>query len=415
MNSGVFSFTVNKRSTGHPDWPGRARRGRLMTPHGPVETPAFIFCATKAAMKSATVDQVKAAGSQIILSNTYHLMLQPGAELVAQMGGLHKFTGWDGPMLTDSGGYQVFAMGHGSVAREIKGNRQMGWDKSLLKIAEEGATFRSYIDGSVITLTPERSIEMQTQIGADLIVVFDECTAYHDDRDYTARSMQLSHRWADRCIAAFDRLGGPENQRLYGVIQGGIYEDLRREAVEFNRSRDVFGIAVGGCLGGTKAEMTEVVGHAMKPLAGDDRPVHLLGIGGVADIWQGIARGVDTFDCVAPTRIARHGAALIRPARAEAEHLKPGQGHLNLRNARYRDDPRPLDLESDCPISSRYSRAYIHHLMRANELLSQTLLTAHNISFMNRLLRAVRASIDEDRVAEEATWWLGASPFSPAA
>lgn len=403
-----FSFTVGARATGLADWPGRARRGRLLTPHGVVETPAFIFCATKAAMKAATVDQVKAAGSQIILGNTYHLMLQPGSDLVAQMGGLHAFTGWDGPMLTDSGGYQVFAMGHGSVAQEIKGNRQGGFERSLLKVSEEGAVFRSYIDGAVITLTPERSIAIQQQLGADLIVVLDECTAYHDDRDYTARSLGLSHRWADRCIAEFERLGGPERQRLYGVVQGGIYEDLRREAVDFLLSRDVFGIAVGGCLGGTKAEMTEVVGHAMRPLAESDRPVHLLGIGGVADIWQGISRGVDTFDCVAPTRVARHGAALIRPARAEAEGLKPGQGHLNLRNARYRDDPRPLDAESDCPVSGRYSRAYIHHLLKANEIVAQTLLTAHNISFMNRLLRAVRIAIEQDRVADEAAWWLGA-------
>lgn len=407
MSRSDFSFTVTKRTTALDGWPDRARRGRLVTPHGVVETPAFIFCATKAAMKAATVDQVKAAGSQIILSNTYHLMLQPGAELVARMGGLHAFTGWTGPMLTDSGGYQVFAMGHGSVAEEIKGNRKMGWERSLLKVTEEGATFRSYVDGEKILLTPERSIETQIKLGADLIVTFDECTAYHDDRDYTARSMQLSHRWADRCIAAFDRLDGPARQRLYGVVQGGIYEDLRHEAVDFLKSRDLFGIAVGGCLGGTKAEMTDVVGHAMRHLADSDRPVHLLGIGGVPDIWQGVARGIDTFDCVAPTRVARHGAALIRPARAEAEGLRPGQGHLNLRNARYRDDPRPLDPESDCPVSSRYSRAYIHHLLRAGEMLAQTLLTAHNISFMNRLLRAVRASIDTGRVADEAAWWLG--------
>ena len=409
LTSADFSFTVTKRATGLGEWPNRARRGRLTTPHGVVETPAFIFCATKAAIKAATVDQVKAAGSQIILSNTYHLMLQPGAELVAQMGGLHAFTGWDGPMLTDSGGYQVFAMGHGSVAAEIKGNRQTHRDKSLLKITEEGAVFRSYIDGAQINLTPERSIEIQTQLGADMIVVFDECTAYHDDRDYTARSMQLSHRWADRCIAEFDRLGGPVNQRLYGVIQGGIYDDLRAEAVDFALSRDLFGIAVGGCLGGTKAEMTEVVGYAMRGLANSERPVHLLGIGGVADIWQGVARGVDTFDCVAPTRAARHGAALIRPARAEEQGLAPGRGHLNLRNSRYRDDPRPLDEESDCPVSGRYSRAYLHHLIKANELLAQTLLTAHNIAFMNRLLRDVRASIEQDRVAEEAARWLGAA------
>ncbi len=406
MSSADFSFAVDRRATGLADWPGRARTGVLTTPHGSIETPAFIFCATKAAMKGATAEQVAACNSQIILSNTYHLMLQPGADLVAKMGGLHRFTGWSGPMLTDSGGYQVFAMGHGSVSQEVKGSRNDNRTPTLLEISEKGAVFKSYIDGSRHLLTPELSIETQVKLGADLIVVFDECTAFHDDRDYTARSMALSHRWADRCIAEFDRLGGLEKQRLYGVVQGGVYQDLRDESVAFNNSRDVFGIAVGGCLGGDKADMVEVVGYAMRELGGD-RPVHLLGIGGIADIWQGICRGVDTFDCVGPTRVARHGAALIRPALAEAEGGKPGSDRINLRNAKFREDKRPLDPESDCGLTRNHSRAYIHHLLRADEMVGRTLLTLHNISFMNRLMRDVRAAIRADRIAEAAKWWLG--------
>lgn len=294
----------------------KARIGVLSTPHGDVQTPNFIFCATKAAMKAVTPEQLRTENAQIILSNTYHLMLTPGAEIVAKMGGLQKMTGWKGPMLTDSGGYQIFSMGYGSVSNEIKGKRDsenLGWNKTLLNIDEHGATFRSYIDGSIHTLTPEKSIDIQRQLGADLIVVLDECTPFNVAKDYTADSMRRSHRWALRCLDHFQTVETSANglpQALYGIIQGGVYQDLRQESCEFVNTHGFFGLAIGGSLGATKKDMHKVVTYT-RSLLRDDRPVHLLGIGGVRDIFHGVRCGIDTFDCVHPTRLGRHGGALV--------------------------------------------------------------------------------------------------------
>ena len=399
-----FSFEIAHRTTGDPAWPGRARAGRLTTPHGDIETPAFIFCATKAAIKVATPDQVRAEGTQIILSNTYHLMLRPGAEIVARHGGLHRMTGWDGPMLTDSGGFQIFSLGHGSVAEEIKGNRNAGRDPTLLEVTEQGAAFRSYIDGSVHNLTPEGAIQIQRDLGADIILVLDECTPYHVDREYTARSMALSHRWARRSLEEFQRhaAGSAGPQALYGIVQGGVYGDLRQESAEFALSQPTFGHAVGGCLGGSEAEMHEVVGLAMTPLD-DERPVHLLGIGGVGDIWRGVAKGVDTFDCVTPTRLARHGSALMRP---DVGGQIPDRDYINLRNTRFREDRGPLDPECDCYSCRTFTRSYLHHLVKAREILAMQLLTIHNIAFMNRLMRTVREAIRADRFPVTMREWV---------
>lgn len=375
----------------------RARRGRLTTPHGTLDTPAFIFCATKAAMKAASPAALRGEKTQIILSNTYHLMLQPGADLVAKMGGLHRFMGWDGPMLTDSGGFQIFSLGHGSVADEIKGRRDIARPKTLLKISEKGAAFRSYIDGSKHLLTPEGSIDIQRKLGADLIVTFDECTPYHSDRRYTERSLRLSNRWGDRCIAEFER-GHDGRQALYGILQGGVYQDLRHEAAAYVNDRPYFGNAVGGTLGGTSAEMDEVVGFAMETL-NRRRPTHLLGIGGFRDIFAGVAQGIDTFDCVSPTRIARHGAALMPGAKGE---------RVNLKNARFREDPAPIDEACNCYCCRNFSRAYVHHLIKAEELLGLQLLTQHNVAVMNRLMREVQAAIPEGRLDEIRKLWVAA-------
>lgn len=373
----------------------RARCGRLTTPHGVLETPTFIFCATKAAMKAASPAMLRAEKTSIILSNTYHLMLQPGADLVAKMGGLHRFMGWDGPMLTDSGGFQIFSLGHGSVADEIKGRRDIARPKTLLKVNEKGAAFRSYIDGRKHLLTPEGSIDIQRKLGADLIVTFDECTPFHSDRKYTERSLRLSNRWADRCLAEFER-GDDGKQALYGILQGGIYEDLRDEAATFVNSRPFFGNAVGGTLGGNTAQMDEVVGYAMAKL-NRDRPTHLLGIGGVRDIFAGVAQGIDSFDCVSPTRIARHGAALMPGVKGE---------RVNLRNARFREDPLPIDETCDCYCCRNFSRAYVHHLLKAEELLGLQLLTQHNVAVMNRLTREIRAAIPAGRLGELRKTWV---------
>lgn len=390
-----FTFEVVKRDGG-----SAARLGRLATPHGVIETPAFIFCATKASIKALAPDQAAAAGTQIILGNTYHLMLQPGAELVERMGGLHRFMGWERPMLSDSGGFQVFSLGHGGVAEEIKGNRAQGRPSTLIEITEEGAAFRAYTDGSRRLMTPETCIELQRQLGTDLVVVFDECTAYHDGKDYTARAMQRTHRWADRGLAAFERRHDGR-QALYGVVQGGVFSDLRREGAAFLASRAFFGNAVGGCFGADRPQLLEVVAASMQALD-RTRPTHLLGIGGVRDIWAAAALGVDSFDCVNPTRYARHGRALARQAVAAG-----GGEHLNLRNARFRDDPEPLEPDCPCPACTRFCRAYIHHLLKAGEMLAHQLLTVHNVTFMNRLMAEIRAALAAGRFAEVRRAWLG--------
>ncbi len=389
-----FEFEILAR-----DQASRARHGRLATPHGTLETPAFIFCATKAAIKATDPRALKEHNVDIILANTYHLMLQPGAELIERMGGLHRFMAWDGPMLTDSGGFQIFSLGHGSVAEEVKGARRNDRATLLIEVGEEGAKFRSYIDGSLHTLTPESSIDIQRKLGPDLVVVLDECTPFHVDRDYTARSLELTHRWADRSLAEFER-GADGRQALYGILQGGVYEDLRREAAEFVQSRPFFGHAIGGCLGADGEQMLEVVGHAMQHLD-SERPVHLLGIGGVRDIWTAVALGIDTFDCVAPTRIARHGWALARGAGTK--------NRLNLKNARFRDDQKPLESECNCHACSRFSRAYLHHLFKAGEILGIQLVTLHNIAFVTRLMTTIRKAVAAGRLAAaEIAWFEGA-------
>jgi queuine tRNA-ribosyltransferase len=386
-----FGFEVLAKDPG-----SHARVGRIDTPHGSLRTPAFIFCATKATVKAASVDDLEAANVDIILANTYHMLIQPGPEVVARMGGLHKFMGWDGPMLTDSGGFQIFSLGQGSEADEIKSSGARKQTPLLQKLTEEGATFRSPRDGTYHTLSPESSIQIQRKLGADLIVVLDECTPYHVDQSYTENSLALTKRWADRSLAEFER-NHDGRQALYGVVQGGIYEALRRESAEFISSRPFFGHAVGGCLGAQADQMYDVVRYSMKPLR-RDRPVHLLGIGGIRDIWEGVEMGIDTFDCVTPTRIARHGWALSREAPAFRR---------NLKNAKFREDDTPLDEDCDCIACRRHSRAYIHHLLKANEILGLHLLTVHNIRYMTRLLATVRSAILAGRLSEAKTDWLG--------
>lgn len=396
-----FSFQVLKTSN------NGGRLGKLQTPHGIVETPAFIFCATKAAIKGATPQDMWDANTQIILSNTYHLMLQPGADTVEKLGGLHKMMGWNGPMLTDSGGFQIFSLGHGSVSNEIKGKRTNHRPSSVLKISEDGARFKSYLDGREILLTPELSMDIQRKLGPDLAVMFDECTPFHVDKSYTQRSMNLSHRWGLRSLNHFKRHDNGA-QALYGIVQGGVYPDLRKESATFVNENEFFAHAVGGSLGASQEQMYEVVGMAMSHLS-KDRPVHLLGIGGVRDIFVGASLGIDTFDCVHPTRLARHGGALIRATGDEIERqgyrLPQGREHINLRNAVYAQDNRPIDDTCGCKTCQNFSRGYLNHLLRAGELLGMQAITIHNIYFMNRLLKAVRQAISEDRLmAEEKNW-----------
>ena len=330
-------------------------------------------------------------------------MLQPGGDLIANHGGLHRFLNWNGPMLTDSGGFQIFSLGHGSVADEIKGRTNTKRNKTLLSISEEGSLFKSYLDGSIKLLSPEKSIEVQRDIGADLILVFDECTPFHVDKAYTDSSMKRSHRWATRSLNRFNAsikykptYGSAGEQKLYGIVQGGIYEDLREESIDFNLNKiDTFGIAIGGSLGSSKEEMYEVVNFTA-PKLGTQHPIHLLGIGDPKDIWSLVKNGIDTFDCVSPTRLARHGSALVRGK----------LGKKNIKNNEFSQDLSPIDLNCGCSTCKNYSLAYLHHLLRAGELLGLQLITAHNIFFMNELMQIIRDSIKNDSLEEAESDWF---------
>ena len=395
-----FDWKIKKFSS-----QSRARAGIITTPHGKIDTPAFIFCGTKAALKSISVEEARKCGTQIVLSNTYHLMLQPGSEIIAAHKGLHRFMNWKRPMLTDSGGFQIFSLGNGLVSDEIKGrNLDNNRNKSLIKVLEEGALFKSYIDGSNHLLTPEKSINLQRNIGADLILVFDECTPFHVDKVYTANSMTRSHRWSHRSINAFQTnnvfkscIGSAGRQALYGIIQGGIYQDLRDESIEFNiENPNFFGIAIGGSLGSSKEEMHEIVKYTSTKL-GNKHPVHLLGIGDPSDIWSLVKWGIDTFDCVSPTRLARHGTAL----------MKTKSGKINIKNSACKKDLLPIDINCHCTTCGNYSKSYLHHLFRSEELLGFQLISIHNIYFMNNLMTYIRKAIENDNFDEaENKWYL---------
>ena len=394
-----FTWKIKKKSKIN-----NSRLGLISTPHGNIETPAFIFCATKGALKSFSTSDAKKNNTQIILSNTYHLMLQPGSELIANHGGLHKFMNWDGPMLTDSGGFQIFSLGSGSVADEIKGRKHnTKQKKTMLNINEEGAIFKSYLDGSNLLLSPEKSIQIQRDLGADFIVVFDECTPFNVDKTYTSESMLRSHRWAIRSINSFNsklkydyQKGSAGSQQMYSIIQGGIYKDLREHSIEFNQNQiNTFGIAIGGSLGSTKNQMKEVVGFTASKL-NDTRPVHLLGIGDPIDIWNFVELGIDTFDCVSPTRLARHGSALV----------KGSKGKINLKNLKYKEKLTPIDVNCSCYTCKNFTLSYLYHLFSSQELLGMQLLTNHNIFFMNNLMKVIRDSISEENFEEVKKEWL---------
>ncbi|WP_333023254.1 tRNA guanosine(34) transglycosylase Tgt [Wolbachia endosymbiont of Pentidionis agamae] len=389
-----FSFKINKRSNS-------ARVGIIETPNGNINTPAFIFCATKAAIKAVDIERVDEANTQVLLSNTYHLMLQPGQEKIAKLGGLHKMMGWNKPMLTDSGGYQIFSLGHGSVSEEIKGVIKK--QRTLIKINEEGAIFRSYIDGKTYHLTPEKSIQIQQKLGADLIVVLDECTPFHVSREYTQKSMIMSHNWAQRSLDEFKK-SDKGMQSLYGIVQGGVYEDLRIESSDFINNLQIFGSAIGGSLGQNKQQMYDIVSFTTRCLR-KDRPIHLLGIGGIADIFYGVECGIDTFDCVHPTRLARHGGALIKIKNRSSFSSKQKE-HINLRNRQFELDNNPIENDCSCFTCKKYSRAYIHHLLKAKELLSHTLITIHNIFFMNNLMQSIREAISNNTLHQEKNNWI---------
>ena len=397
-----FNFKILYKSTKN-----NARLGQITTPHGIINTPAFIFCATKAAIKAVSPYDMKASGTQFILANTYHLMIRPGSEIVAKMGGLHKFMGWNGPILTDSGGFQIFSLGHGSVANEIKGRKNNFTQKTLLNISEEGALFRSYLDGKTHLLTPEQAIKIQRDLGADLILVLDECTPFHVEKEYTKQSMEMSHRWALRSLTEF-KLGNNGAQALYGIVQGGVYQDLRSESCNFINDHPFFGQAIGGSLGQDSDQMHDVVSMTTSIL-NREKPTHLLGIGGINDIFSGVASGIDTFDCVHPTRLARHGGALVRPPFSSGNKLNH---HINLTNAIFKLDEQAIEPDCHCLTCKNHSRGYLHHLLKARELLGYQLITIHNVTFMNRLMSSIRQAIKNNNLEKERQRWLNNESYN---
>ena len=366
-----------------------ARAGILRTAHGEIRTPAFVPLATKGSVRGLLPAEVSDLGYEIVLGNTFHLHLNPGDERIAALGGLHEFMRWDGPIITDSGGFQVFSMGHGTVADEIKGRAPTGPDRAgkVLGIEEDGVRYRSYVDGSTRFMGPEDSMRIQSNLGSDIALVFDECTPFNVEREYTARSTERSHRWLDRCLS-WHAENGPADQLVYGIVQGGVYEDLRRDSTEQIAARACDGIAIGGSLGENKAQMYEVVGWATDTLAkaGDLRPRHLLGIGEVDDLIRGVEMGIDTFDCVMPTRLGRHGVALV----PDPEH----RWRVDLTTAKWSDSDEPLMEGCPCPACAvGYSRGYLRYMTKARELTAMRLMTVHNLAFVARVMARLREAV----------------------
>jgi queuine tRNA-ribosyltransferase len=389
---------------------GSARAGVIHTPHGDVRTPAFVPLASTATVKSLHAAEVAELGYDMVLGNTFHLFIQPGPDHVREMGGLHEFMGWRRAIVTDSGGYQVFSMGHGSVAEEIKRrSRPRGGPAAvtpseprsmIVSIEEEGVRFRSYLDGVERFMGPETSMEVQAALGSDIALAFDECTPFHVEREYTARSMERTHRWLDRCIR-WHAEHAPEGQLLYGIVQGGVHEDLRAESTSYVTDSGTPGIAIGGSLGQDKGQMREVVGWSLAHLP-EERPRHLLGIGDVDDIVHAVAAGIDSFDCATPTRLARHGTALV--------HDPSGRWRLDLAKASHRTSREPIDPECPCPACREHTRGYLHYLIRAGELTAKRLVTLHNLTFMERLMCGLRDAILAGELDAHARAVLAGAP-----
>jgi queuine tRNA-ribosyltransferase len=357
---------------------GRARAGVFHTPHGELLTPVFAPVGTQATVKAITPAQLQEMGASLVLSNTYHLYLRPGDALVAEMGGLHEFMRWPHPMLADSGGFQVFSL------------------SDTRKVDDDGVTFKSHIDGSTHRFTPEKAVAIQKNLGADIIMAFDECAPPYD-RDYTLIALRRTHAWAERCQAAHTR----PDQALFGIVQGGVFPDLRQQSAEFIASLDLPGNAIGGLsVGETKAEMNAML-EVVDPVLPENKPRYLMGVGSPEDLVNGVLRGVDIFDCVLPTRLARHNAAMTRT------------GRINLVNAAFARDPQPIDTACGCYTCQNFSRAYLRHLIAAKEMLSATLISIHNVFTLLQLMRELRAAILAGEIEDYAARFFAARQSQP--
>ncbi|HEY7463155.1 MAG TPA: tRNA guanosine(34) transglycosylase Tgt [Candidatus Limnocylindria bacterium] len=361
---GAISFTARATRI------GSARLGRLETPHGPVDTPQFMPVGTQATVKSLTPGDLRAAGTQMILGNTYHLSLRPGHERIARLGGLHRFMAWDGPILTDSGGFQVFSLAH------------------MTRVDDDGVTFASHLDGSPQRLTPERSMEIQAALGSDVAMAFDQLVDPTLPAEKVREAMERTHLWAERSLAAHRGSGQAGSQALFGIIQGGIDPELRRESTTRIVGLGFDGIAVGGLsVGESKAEMAATLDVVAEALGDDPRPRYLMGVGSPLDFFTAVERGIDLFDCVLPTRVARNG------------QVWTDEGRLNLRNARFLDDPAPLDARCHCETCQNHSRAYLAHLFRAEELLAYRLSSLHNVTYTLDLMARIRGALADGSFA----------------
>ena len=366
-----FRFEVSHRCS-H----SHARCGSFHTPHGVVDTPRFMPVGTLATVKGVTPEQLRATNAKMVLANTYHMHLQPGEQVVAEAGGLHRFMGWSGPLLTDSGGFQVFSLG------------------AINTINDEGVVFRSPRDGARISLTPERSMEIQMALGADVAMAFDQCPPYPASETDVAEANRRTHRWLERCISHHSR----PDQALFGIVQGGTHAHLREESARAVAAMGLPGIAIGGVSVGEPVEAMHRIVRQVTPLLPDDRPRYLMGVGSYREMAIAVAQGIDLFDCVLPTRLGRHGTALV------------GGERWNLRNARFRHDHTPLDPSCPCPACAHHSRAYLHHLIRSDELLGRILLSLHNLTQLLRFTGAMAAAIRDGCFSEDFAPWEQGSP-----
>jgi queuine tRNA-ribosyltransferase/7-cyano-7-deazaguanine tRNA-ribosyltransferase len=394
----MFSFEVIAKE-------GDARVGSLVTPRGAIETPSFVSVGTLATVKAVTPEDLVQIGNQVIITNAFHLHLRTGEDLINRMGGLHRFMNWGGPLIMDSGGFQIFSLGAGKehgvgkIAPIFPDEHDRGGHYGpkrapLVAVDEDGVEFISYLDGSIHRFRPEGVIEIGRKLGTDIMLVLDECTSPLHDFQYTKRAMERTHRWAQRAMEEFERTSDG-SQALWGIVQGGAYQDLREESTAFIVDKDFDGYAIGGSLGESKNDMHRVLDWTV-PFLPENRPRHLLGIGKVEDIFEVVGRGIDLFDCVAPTKMAHTGTFFTKDSEGFLVHIL---------NAQFKDDPRPIEEGCSCNTCCKYSRAYLRHLFLAKELLGMRLAAIHNLSFTESLMRQIRAAIREGRFAALKKEW----------
>jgi len=417
----MFEFGVIAK-----DKKSRARAGRITTAHGTIDTPAFVPVGTQATVKSLTPQDLKEIGVQILFGNTYHLHVRPGEEVVQKFGGLGKFMGWGGATMTDSGGFQVFSLGRGKTLIRTRNDAEEG-SAPLVKITKDSVVFRSYLDGTLHTFSPEKSIEIQQKLGADIILVLDECSPYPSTHQYTKEAMERTHNWAVRCLEVFrghpefisgSRSSGDEmpkqvrhdkqrKQAIYGIIQGGVYKDLREESSKFIFGMDFDGIAIGGVsVGESKKQMRDALDWVL-PFLPESKPRHLLGIGEIDDIFDIIERGIDTFDCVQPTRLARMGHIFYKSnINSQKSSVKKTKFTYDISKTQFAFDMNPLAVGCICYTCLNFSRAYIHHLFRVRELLGYRLATIHNLYFVTNLVLEIRKAIPGGSFLELKRKWL---------